>query len=1760
MPTGASCNAGDTYHSNVPVSYPCLTAAPQTGTSTIPDCSLPDVAVPGVNGGTATSYQYPDGSGTLRLTTDATSRVGAVFYSTSFPTTSGLDLSFDSYQWGTQEAQLAADGIGFALVAANPAAPQPPSSPGPAGGDLGYSSDYEGYATSSHLVANNHNQGGSCNGTSGNGAACANSGLPNGYLGFGLDVFGNFANPDYQGNGCSDTALGLSPQTQYYNQISVKGPGEGTTGYCLLDSTQEEYHQTNTGPGTCTAITGGSTTTGGLNSTGTIISPAGFGGQTAAASTTGNDCSTLELDNETQFNDLPASQPSPVVTEVLVNTSNAAESMTQTGCTSESVPAYSFGICTIPINANGSTQSGTPAVVFIADALPNATSTIGASNPSWLYTSGAGVPSQLVGVPKQLEFGWTASTGTDVELHDINQFKASTSNGEIPVYTLTNTDSAGASSVTSTTGSVTQGAHPTYTLTPALQQDGTDANETQSATLTDTFPSGVNLSNAIVQSATDSAGNSWSCGITGQVLTCTISPSTEPGSAFTAGNALPVVKIYNATVTPSTGTLTSDAEISSGDGLPATANESDTASTGAPTTTTVSNVPTSPAHVGQPVTYTATVAPTSGTPTSVDGGTVNFSINGTVITGCTGVAITTTAGVSTATCPTAQTYTSPGGPEPTVTATYTGDTLYSGSVGTDAVNVIQTPTTTTVAPSPTPAFGTPITYTATVAPSSLTPSAGTTVTAGSTVAFTNNGTPISGCTAVPIVNSGGVSTATCSTTVTYSNASQENPIVATYAGNSNYTTSNGTYTPAISTPTTTVVSPSPTPAFGTPITYSAVVTPSGGGTVTAGSTVAFTNNGTPISGCSAVAIVNSGGVSTATCTTTVTYASTTDEHAIVATYAGNPSYTTSNGTYTPSIPLIGTTTTVLPSPTPAYGTPVTYTATIVPASGGTTVTAGSTVAFTNNGTPISGCSAVPVVNSGSPAVSTATCTTPVTYSTSSDEHQVVATYAGNTTYSTSNGNYTPAIPLIGTTTVVAPSPTPAFGTPITYTATVTPASGGTTVDGSTVAFTNNGAPISGCSAVPVVNSGSPAASTATCTTTVTYASTSDEHQIVATYAADALYATSNGNYTPSIPLIGTTTTVAPSPTPAFGTPVTYTATVVPASGGTTVTAGSTVAFTNNGTTISGCSAVPVVNSGSPAVSTATCSTTVTYASTSDVHPIVATYAGNTTYSTSNGNYAPSIPLIPTTTVVAPSPTPAFGTPVTYTATVTPGSGGTTVTAGSTVAFTNNGTTISGCSAVPVVNSGSPAVSTATCSTTVTYATSADEHQVVASYAGNTTYGTSTGAYTPAIASSVIPTTTTVAPSPTPAFGTPITYTATVTPASGGTTVTAGSTVAFTNNGSPISGCSAVAIVNSGSPAVSTATCTTTVTYATSSDEHPVVASYAGNSTYGTSNGSYTPSIPAVVAPRTPETLVATATPSTAPVGTPVVLTATGLPTAATGTITFTSGGSTLCSYTLGSASSCATSGNLPAGTYPVTASYSGDPVYAPETATTTFTLTPATPAVTDGGKTWTDSYTGQLPTPTGSGPFTYTVTSQPPVKDGYCSVSSTGVITFIRAAGFSGTVSCQYTVAGPTGKVVETGAYKVVAEPMVGGTIASTPENVPITVSIPRATGTGPLTYILQSGPPSVDGHYVFGADGVVTFDPAPGFTGSVSFTYVVKDAHGNISKPAVTMINVGSSGIAIPSAHTGEPWSGTAYWIAVTSFAVAGAGMVISRVRRVRA
>jgi len=353
-----------------------------------------------------------------------------------------------------------------------------------------------------------------------------------------------------------------------------------------------------------------------------------------------------------------------------------------------------------------------------------------------------------------------------------------------------------------------------------------------------------------------------------------------------------------------------------------------------PSTTTVVSS-SSPAVVGQPVAFTATVTSGLATPPQPTG-TVAFTDNGAPIA-CTATLIGFTSDSSTAVCTT--TYKAPETSD-SIAATYLGDGTYAESVGTTSETVNKASTTLGLAeqtlPAGQPETGQSVTFTATLAVTA--PGAGTPT---GSVTFTST-SPSSAtlCSSVPL---NGL-TATCS--VTTGLATSPGNIQASYSGDANFGVSSSsllTVPSASAASTLVLISPSVNPAStGQTVTFRASVSatsPGGGtppGTVTF-SVTTFNPSNTPtvLAVCTNPVTLNAG---TATCTVPGSdlFAATTPTVKVSASYSGSatPAYNASNDTSTPFVETVaeGVTDNVLivtPRRVPLGG-PVNLTVVVVP--------------------------------------------------------------------------------------------------------------------------------------------------------------------------------------------------------------------------------------------------------------------------------------------------------------------------------------------------------------------------------------------------------------------------------------------------------------------------------------------------------------------------------------------------------------------------------------------------------------------------------------------------------------------------------------------------------------------------------------------------------------------------------------------------------------------------------------------------------------
>ena len=402
----------------------------------------------------------------------------------------------------------------------------------------------------------------------------------------------------------------------------------------------------------------------------------------------------------------------------------------------------------------------------------------------------------------------------------------------------------------------------------------------------------------------------------------------------------------------------------------------------------------------------------------------------------------------------------------------------------------------------------------------------------------------------------------------------------------------------------------------------------------------------------------------------------------------------------------------------------------------------------------------------------------------------------------------------------------------------------------------------------------------------------------------------------------------------------------------------TVTFTSGGSTL--CTAVLPLTS----CQTATALPAGTY-------NVTATYPGDVDY---NGTSATGASFTVTkanpafTESAAPSSV-MYGTADTLSVTGLPGD------ATGTVTFTSDGSTL--CTVT---------LPTASCTTST--GVDPGTYDVTATYSGDSNYNSAAAS---GASFTVTKADTSMTESAAPAS---VAYGAQDTLSVAGLPGTASGTVTFTSGGSTL--CSATLPVTS---------CQTSTSLAPGT--YVVTATYPGDSDF---NGTTATGATFTVT-KTDASISESASPATIAYGAQDTLSVTGLAADATGTVTFTSGGSTLCIATL-PATSCQTSTSLTPGTYSVTAQYSGDTNYNAATATgASFTVTNASTSMIEAAAPATIAYGAQ---------DTVSATGLPGGATGtliFTSGSSTLCIATLPAT------SCQTSPTLPPGTYGVTAAY-----------------------------------------------------------------------------------------------------------------------------------------
>lgn len=206
----------------------CMTAGNNTGS--VPSCQL--------------TYPDPVGNGALRLTSASTQQYGGIVSSTPFDASQGLEVTFTTYTYGGDnggaydfgnggQARIGADGIAFYLIDAEIAAKASKViNPG-----TGYIDAANSKGAANNVGATMGAPGGSL------GYSCSNgNGFPNGviggYIGLGIDEYGNFLNPaDNSSTGPGGTA----------NRIGLRG--KGSVSWPYLNANFKAYYPDGTSVG-----------------------------------------------------------------------------------------------------------------------------------------------------------------------------------------------------------------------------------------------------------------------------------------------------------------------------------------------------------------------------------------------------------------------------------------------------------------------------------------------------------------------------------------------------------------------------------------------------------------------------------------------------------------------------------------------------------------------------------------------------------------------------------------------------------------------------------------------------------------------------------------------------------------------------------------------------------------------------------------------------------------------------------------------------------------------------------------------------------------------------------------------------------------------------------------------------------------------------------------------------------------------------------------------------------------------------------------------------------------------------------------------------------------------------------------------------------------------------------------------------------------------------------------------------------------------
>ncbi|MCW2780422.1 MAG: hypothetical protein JWR35_871 [Marmoricola sp.] len=814
-------------------------------------------------------------------------------------------------------------------------------------------------------------------------------------------------------------------------------------------------------------------------------------------------------------------------------------------------------------------------------------------------------------------------------------------------------------------------------------------------------------------------------------------------------------------------------------------------------------------------------------PANAAGRTISFGLSG----GSTVTGVTNASGVATANLPVA-------GPprSATITATYVGASDLTAATASSPFAVTVDPTTTTVTPSQSiVTLGDTVTFTANVTP-------GIGSNPGGSVQFVVDGANFGS----PVAVTAGSATSAALSGLPLGN----HTVTAVYGGDANFATSTSApvvfrvRNPLLPTTTTETVSPGST-VYGQSITLGSTVTAADGGTPTG--SVTFTDGGTTIG----TAALDGAGVASLV-TTTLPVGS----HSIVATYSGDDVYNgTASAPANVSVAKANVDLTIASSDTVTVsGESVNFNATIGATAPGSGVPSGAAqlvIDGSNVGDPVTlvgGVASFPPVTSLLTGI-----------------HTIAATYSGDANFVGASSALTQVVSQADTATTVTSSPSPSSeDQAVAITANVAAVSPGSGAPTGTIIFTSDGDEI-GAASLHSTSGGSQA--TINVSTLLP-----GSHSIVASYAGDSDYASSESSPTSQTVISGaatvaTSTVVTSSLNPStYGQLISFKATVSAADDSSPVGA---VQFSVDGANIG--DPVPVDANG--------VAESLTLASPEPGgHTVIAAFVPVAGFSSSGGGVTQTVADAGVdVNLVSSAPGSTYGHGVSFTATVGSQQLGTGKPTGY-VQFGVDGQPLGDAVAVADGVATSPSISTML----------PGAHTVTAMYSGDADFVSKLASITQSVAQ-VSTSTTLTASATSTTFGQAIGFSAKVTPALG-TLGAPGGTVTFLE-GSTVLGTAPVV------PAGTNGTAQITLA-GLAAGAHSIKAVYSGSPSFV---GSTSAALAVSVAKRATTISADAAVVKLLPLGLPLgqlrITLSSGLGPVAGVPVVFTIGGATICTST-----------------------------------------------------------------------------------------------------------------------------------------------------------------------------------------------------------------------------------------------------------------------